>query len=1085
MTINTKHLVKLGIRCPIYCWLLIVLSLFAPTVAANTAALSWLDAQVQAGGSYEQPNDIATPSQATAETLRARYALAPNGYSASPATLAFLDASTDQAVTEYLARALVAHIEAGTTASNILSALVNNQNPDGGFGGAPGFASTPLDTAYALEALSVAKFDNKTLIGKALAYLQNQQRSDGGFGLDAVNDNSIYITAYAAIAFSRFYIEFQVAANLDKAVNYLFAKRTTAGGWGGSFETAVALLAAVPTSADPSRYITAVDTLRASQQQDGSWEGDTYITALAARALYMASKVKPPTNPTTGVFTGRITDSASGLPLSGVQVSLGANGTVQVLSDVNGRYILENVVPGTHALHYQADGYELLTKTVSVVAGQQADLGTSVLDALPSVGFVAGQVTDVNTGLPIANAQIEMTGASTASIVTEIDGSFRIASAPGTISISASATGYETVSGTGTVVVGGTLSFSPALRKVGTPPPSDPTIKIVGRVVSAAVNGAPLAGVSIQVSGSGSGTATSDADGYFTLSGITAGQLKIAVSAANYQSLEYSALAPESSTLDLGIVLLTPQPTAGFITGGITASDSGLPLANASIQVSGTTPVSATTAADGTYHMTVMPGQVTVSASAPGYDSVSGTGTLVAGSTLIFSPALKPTGTPPGNTGVTLIGKVIDKDTDSPMDQADIVILGTQLRTVSGAGGNFRIEGIAPGELIVEISKEGYQIQQFKGVAPEGSTIDIGTVSMSRLLEGLITISGTVTDNDSTQPIAGAEISVEETGQSAITDQNGHYEIKNIGRLTFSLFTRTPGYLSALKMMSFSEPGTGHADIKLSRFLVDGIKIDSVTTDKSDYEAYQSVPIAVDISNAEAVANRVQLMVEVINPLGQTVHRSPLGTGGVATAGADPVTLLPGESKRLTTDWFTATRPVGWYTVIARAFDPFTGQIVSELSTLVHIVPSQHIDMLRISASPRFTRVGAQEQVDLTATVQNHSNIETEFRLSYSVFDPKLKSVKQGEVTVTIAPEETSKTFTLAQFAHVFDQSGTYAIGIEVLDGPTPVALNIDTITVAPSIRMEASQGITPSTVTPDKDQRVKIKIQLNGVQQQ
>ncbi len=1059
-----------------------VFGLFAPIVTANTAAIDWLDAQLQTEGSYERTNDIATSVQATAEIMRLKYALNPSDYHANANSLDFLDASTNQGITEYLARDLIARAEGGYPTTDVMAALAANQNSDGGFGGAPGFGSTPLDTAYALEAFNIAKYDDKAAIGKALAYLQTQQRNDGGFGLNTANDNSLFLTAYATIAFSRYFIEFQVSTNLDKAVNYLYAKRTTAGDWGNSLDTAVALLAVIPASTEASRYLTASDTLRANQQQDGSWEGDTYITALAARALQLAIKVKPPVNPTSGVFTGRVIDNANGLPLSGVQLTLD-NGVVQGHTDINGRYVLENIVPGTHILHFIADGYETVTKTASVVAGQQVDLGTVGLDVIPTVGFVSGQVTDVETGLPIANAQINMTGSTTAAVATETDGSFRISSAPGDINISASATGYETVSGNGTVVVGGTLSFSPALRKVGTPPPSDPTIKIVGRVVSAAVKGTPLAGATIQVTGSGSGTATTDADGFFSLSGISAGQLKITVSATNYQSLEYAALAPESSTLDLGIVLLTPQPTSGFITGTLTAADTGLPIVNATVQVNGTTPISGTTAADGTFYITAPPGQVTITASATGYETVSGTGNLVAGSTLIFSPTLKPAGTPPGNGSVTLIGKVIDKETDSGLSQVDIAILGTQIHTT--ANGDFRVEGVDAGEFIIEFSKAGYQIRQFKGVAPADSTVDIGTVSMSRLLDGLITISGTVTDNDSSQPIASAEITVEETGQSAVTDQNGHYEIKNIGRLEFTLFTRSQGYLSAFKMVSFSEPGTGRADIKLSRFLVGGIKIDNVSTDNTEYEAYKQVPISINVSNSEAVANRVQLLVEVINPLGETIQRSPIGTGGVATAGTDPVTLLPGETKQLKAEWFTATSPVGWYTVIARAFDPFTGQIISELSTLVHVVPSQRIDMLRVNVAPRFTRFGAQEQVDLTATVQSHANIDTELKLAYSVFDPKLKTVKQGEVTVTIAPEETTKTFTLDQFTHVFDQSGTYVIGIQVLDGPTPVALTIDTITVAPSIRVEASQGITPTTITPDKDHRVKIKIQLNGVQQQ
>ena len=386
--------------------------------------------------------------------------------------------------------------------------------------------------------------------------------------------------------------------------------------------------------------------------------------------------------------------------------------------------------------------------------------------------------------------------------------------------------------------------------------------------------------------------------------------------------------------------------------------------------------------------------------------------------------------------------------------------------------------------MAIEVTKEGYQPLQLIAVAPTGSIVDLGTIRLQpNPGPGLITISGIVTDMDSKQPIIGAEINVEETGQTGISDQSGHFEIKAVDRLNFTLSVRAIGYLSALKMVNFSEPGTGHIDIGLSRFSVGGIQIDSVSANKTDYEAYQPVPITIAVSNTENAARRIQVLVEVENPFGQTIQRLPLEANGIAGL-SEPITLLPGENKSFVEEWFTANLSVGWYTIIAKAFDPLTGQILSEQSILVHIVPSQHIDILRVNASPRFTRVGTQERIELTATVVSHSNIETTLNLAYILFDPKLRTVKEGLSTVTVSPEETVKTVTLDQFTYSFDQSGVYSIGIQVLDGPTPEALDISTISVAPSIRVEPTQGITPETVTPGQDRRVKIKIQLHGVQQ-
>ncbi len=98
--------------------LLWLLALLPMPVMANTAALSWLNGQLQTDGGYARPDDIATPVQATAETLRTQQALsAANGNVAN--SLAFLDTVAGQPATEYLSRALIAHSEAGSPAARL------------------------------------------------------------------------------------------------------------------------------------------------------------------------------------------------------------------------------------------------------------------------------------------------------------------------------------------------------------------------------------------------------------------------------------------------------------------------------------------------------------------------------------------------------------------------------------------------------------------------------------------------------------------------------------------------------------------------------------------------------------------------------------------------------------------------------------------------------------------------------------------------------------------------------------------------------------------------------------------------------
>lgn len=286
-------------------WLLLALSLCAlPALAGTDAALAWLGRQSQADGSYFLPGGVATPAQATAEALRA---LPPGA--AAPASLQFLDAAASAGPTEYLARALLAH--AGASGSSALkAALEAGQNPDGGFGGAPGFSSTVLDTAYALQALAGAGGGGRA--AAALAYLLGRQGADGGFPLDGGAQGSVHATAAALMALHAHRLSYDLAGPVARAAGFLLAARTGGGSWGGDFEAAWALLALVPATTDGAVLAPAARALEAAQLADGSWGGDVYLTALAARALgaLRGSAGDPP--PWDGVVAGRVVDQAGG-----------------------------------------------------------------------------------------------------------------------------------------------------------------------------------------------------------------------------------------------------------------------------------------------------------------------------------------------------------------------------------------------------------------------------------------------------------------------------------------------------------------------------------------------------------------------------------------------------------------------------------------------------------------------------------------------------------------------------------------------------------------------------------------------------
>lgn len=141
--------------------------------------VDWLQAQVQADGSLAgEPGSIAIPLQGRMETLATFKLL-----SSIPSSLVTAVVENAENNTEYKACQIISQSLAGLSTAMQLDGLISTQNEDGGFGGAPGFASNSLDTAWAMLALSAANSSNSTAISAATGYLQASQDVIGGYSV--------------------------------------------------------------------------------------------------------------------------------------------------------------------------------------------------------------------------------------------------------------------------------------------------------------------------------------------------------------------------------------------------------------------------------------------------------------------------------------------------------------------------------------------------------------------------------------------------------------------------------------------------------------------------------------------------------------------------------------------------------------------------------------------------------------------------------------------------------------------------------------------------------------------------------------
>jgi hypothetical protein len=337
-------------NCPSWSFFILTVCLLlcsAASFATPTSALLWLATKNNPDGSYGTEADMATSYQATAEVLHSSTLLNQNTQSNFAAALAFINAENLHN-TEYLSRKIMANAEAGNGVSSMLDELKAIAGPEGGFGEFAEFQPTVLDTAFALQALHAAASGSSDAAIRALAYLIGQQKSNGGWS-DGGNVSNVYTTALAVKSIIPYVNQYaQAAQSVNAAGSFLLSQQNATGLWVTDFESAQALLALAQSLPDNSNIAPSVSALIARQQDDGSWDGDVYTTALALQLLSVLEN--PIANPSLSALKGRVIDGGTGYALSGVTVSVEGSVSKQIVSDPDGNFELAEMPPGQYAI---------------------------------------------------------------------------------------------------------------------------------------------------------------------------------------------------------------------------------------------------------------------------------------------------------------------------------------------------------------------------------------------------------------------------------------------------------------------------------------------------------------------------------------------------------------------------------------------------------------------------------------------------------------------------------------------------------------------------------------------------------------
>jgi sugar lactone lactonase YvrE len=564
--------------------------------------VTWLSQQARADGTVAgEAASIATAFQTRTETLTTL-----KQFSTAPTALADLVSTQSEDGTEYLARKIATLAPVGRNVSASVTALGALQNADGGFGGAAGYQSNALDTAFALLALRAAGSTSGSAASNAIAYLVASQGTDGSF---AINEQStVYVTSYALQALNAFAQTNSVTNSVQSAKNWLVSAQT-AGAYAAVLDNALAAIALVGSTTDTTAYAGTQVVLNNSQLADGSWSDDPYLTSIVIRALVAAGAAPPPS--TTGQIGGTVVDASTGTSLAGVLAQASGAGSASATTNASGAFAIGPLNPGTYSVQFSLSGYGTITQPVTVTAGATSNLGTVRLPLATGTAALQGVVKDGSTGLAVTGATVSV---GSLSAQTDGTGGYRIAGvSAGAATVAVSLTGYQTISVGATFTSGATLFFSPSLYATGvTIGATTESVLVVSSGSSQAIAGATVS--------ASSATAVTDASGKATLTGLTQGMATIQASAAGY--LPASATVLIANGANTGPTLALAAATQSItLSGTITDSVTTTGIGGAAARVLGTA-LTATTDASGHYQVSgITSTQFTVSISAPGYAS--------------------------------------------------------------------------------------------------------------------------------------------------------------------------------------------------------------------------------------------------------------------------------------------------------------------------------------------------------------------------------------------------------------------------------------------------------------------------------
>ncbi|WP_226526993.1 carboxypeptidase regulatory-like domain-containing protein [Metabacillus niabensis] len=510
-----------------------------------------------------------------------------------------------------------------------------------------------------------------------------------------------------------------------------------------------------------------------------------------------------------GAIQGTVNDSGSLALIPNVNIQVVNAQNIVVLTavtNVNGQYTTDQLLPGSYTLIFTADGYSNETLGAIVTANS-----TSIVNAALSrmAGALMGNIQNPQ-GNPLSGASVSVfqNNVLIQTALTDANGNYMITGlAPDTnYSVVISTEGYSTFTAAATIINGQTTTLDAILNE-------NPG-NLTGIVIDSNNNPVAGANISVQLS-TGSGiiiaTTVTDSNGNYFVQGLAPENYSVVVTAPNLQSSTLGTTITSNVTSTLNFTLL---PDPGSISGQITNAQTGVPINSANVQVrildgSGAIVATVLTDSNGQYVFNQLaPGIYTIVVSAENFQSNAATIQVLSNQTASGNVALVPN---PGQ----ITGFVFNSVGGSPIIGATVNVInsvGALVTTVlTDQGGGFTVNGLAPDQYTLNVIAQNFQ----NGII--GTFVNSGQVTPVEiaLVANPGSITGTVApiiSNTLVQLLDVTNLLID----SVLVGTDGSFSFQNLTPGIYTVIASAPNYSATPVGASVSANQTTNVSITMT-----------------------------------------------------------------------------------------------------------------------------------------------------------------------------------------------------------------------------------------------------------------------------